>query len=330
MASFRCGPVSNGTHPSAQQKRNDRTHKKSYLLGVSLSHLRTFVEVYRRRSLTVAARMLDLTQPAVSQQIAALETLLGRPLFERHARGVRPTAVADDLAASLGDRLDQAEAALASVRARSTRLSGTVHLAAPSEYLAEQVAGRLKPLVEAGLEMRLHVGGREALYAMLLDDRVHLALTASRLDDSRLAYQRVGTERLVAVAAPAEARRILAGPTLAEGLNACPHLAYDLERPLIRTWLDANGLDTPAQLPIATAPDLRVIRAMLRAGLGWSVVPDYLLLEDLREGVLVEIPAPAATPENAFHLAWVRSALRHPRVAAARDVLGQVLRVGAG
>ncbi|MBS7788512.1 LysR family transcriptional regulator [Roseococcus sp. SDR] len=297
---------------------------------MSLSHLRTFVEVYRRRSLTVAARMLDLTQPAVSQQIASLESLLGRPLFERHARGVRPTAVADDLAASLGDRLDQAEAALASVRARSSRLSGTVHLAAPSEYLAEQVAGRLKPLLAAGLELRLHVGGKEALYAMLLDDRVHLALTASRIEDPRLAYEQVGTERLLAVAAPTEARRILAGPTLADGLNLCPHLAYDLERPLIRTWLDANALDAPAHLPGATAPDLRVIRAMLRAGLGWSVMPDYLLTQDLRDGVLVEIPAPIATPENAFYLAWVRSALRHPRVAAARDALVRVLRAGAG
>ncbi|MBK1660213.1 LysR family transcriptional regulator [Paracraurococcus ruber] len=296
---------------------------------MSLAHLRTFIEVYRRRSLTGAARMLGLTQPAVSQQVASLETLLGRPLFERHARGVRPTAVADDLAASLGDRLDQAEAALASVRARSTRLSGTVHLAAPSEYLAERVAGRLKPLVEAGLELRLHVGGKDALYAMLLDDRVHLALTASRLEDRRLAYQRVGTERLVAVAAPAEARRILAKPRLADGLNACPLLAYDLDRPLIRAWLDANGLGPPTQLPVATAPDLRAIRAMLRAGLGWSVLPDYLLRADLRDGVLVEIPAPATTPENAFHLVWVRSALRHPRVAAARDALSRALAVDA-
>lgn len=69
---------------------------------MSLVHLRTFVEVHRRGSISEAARLLGLTQPAVSGHIATLEAQLGRPLFQRHARGVVPTAIADDLAASLG------------------------------------------------------------------------------------------------------------------------------------------------------------------------------------------------------------------------------------
>ncbi|MFM9625973.1 LysR family transcriptional regulator [Streptomyces turgidiscabies] len=40
---------------------------------MSLSRLRTFVEVYRQRSISGAARALNLTQPAVSQHIAVLK-----------------------------------------------------------------------------------------------------------------------------------------------------------------------------------------------------------------------------------------------------------------
>ncbi len=290
-------------------------------MGMSLLHLRTFIEVYRQRSLTGAARALGLTQPAVSQQIASLEAQLGRPLFERHARGVRPTTIADDLAASLGQTLDAAEAALAAVRARSMRLSGTVHIAAPSDFLSEFVAGRLKPLVEAGLDLRLHIGGKEALYAMLLDDRVHLALTASRPEDRRLAHKQIGLERLIAVAAPTVAQAVATRASLDEGIKAVPYLAYDLDRPLIRTWLEANGLGPPDRQPAVTAPDLRAIRTMLEAGLGWSVMPDYLVIAAIRAGALMEIRAPVVTPENAFYLVWARSALRHPRVAFARDAL---------
>ena len=43
--------------------------------------LRTFLAVYRAGTFTRAAHELHLTQPAVSLQIRALETQVGKPLF---------------------------------------------------------------------------------------------------------------------------------------------------------------------------------------------------------------------------------------------------------
>nr|WP_306336498.1 LysR family transcriptional regulator [Streptomyces sp. KL118A] len=60
---------------------------------LSTGWLRTFLDVARHGSFTVAARELGWTQSAVSRQIAALEAALGgAPLFDRLPRGVRPTA----------------------------------------------------------------------------------------------------------------------------------------------------------------------------------------------------------------------------------------------
>lgn len=286
---------------------------------MSLQQLRTFVEVYRRRSLSDAARALGITQPAASQHIASLETQLGHPLFDRHSRGVRPTAIAEDLARAIGGSLDVAEAALAAARARSIRTSGTVHIAAPSDMLGEMIAPRLGPLLAAGLDLRLHIGGRDALYAMLLDDKVHLGFTASQPDDARLAYHKVGTEDLRAVAAPAVVERIGRG-ALAEALDEVPHLAYDLDRPLVRNWLEANSIAV-SRPPALTAPDLRVLRSALCAGLGWTVLPGYLTDADRAACTLVEIAAPVSVPTNSFYLVWAKSSLRHPRVALARDAL---------
>jgi DNA-binding transcriptional LysR family regulator len=290
---------------------------------MSLTQLRTFIEVYRRHALSEAARVLGMTQPAASQHIASLEAQLGHPLFDRHARGVRPTAIADDLAAAIGDSLDVAETALATARARSAQIAGTVHIAAPSDLLSEMVAPRLGPLLEAGFNLRLHIGGREALYAMLLDDKVHLGLTASLPTDGRLAYRQLGAERLIAVAAPSVAQSIAALP-LVEALNRVPHLAYDLDRPLIRAWLTTNCIEL-SRLPTLTAPDLCILRAGLRAGFGWTVLPDYLVTEDRARQTLVEIAAPLSVPTNPFYLVWAKAALRHPRVAAARNALVKAL-----
>ncbi|MDR6114733.1 MULTISPECIES: LysR family transcriptional regulator [unclassified Sphingomonas] len=286
---------------------------------MSLPQMRTFIEVYRRRSLSDAARALSITQPAVSQHIASLEAQLGHPLFDRHARGVRPTVIADDFAASIGGSLDRAEAALAMARARSVRISGTVHIAAPSDLLGEMITPRLGPLLDSGLDLRLHIGGRDALYAMLLDDKVHLGITASQPEDARLAYQEIGREDLRAVAAPAIAERIARMP-LREALNTVPYLAYDLDRPLVRNWLEANQIEV-TRLPALTAPDLRVLRSGLCAGLGWTVLPGYLTSAERTACTLVEIAAPVCVPTNALYLVWAKSSLRHPRVALARDAL---------
>src|SRR3954447_25632100 len=61
--------------------------------------LLTFREVARRTSFSRAAEALALTQPAVSQQVAALEREVGTPLLDRRPggltlpkRGERPRA----------------------------------------------------------------------------------------------------------------------------------------------------------------------------------------------------------------------------------------------
>ena len=80
---------------------------------MSITQLRSFVEVYRQHPVSKAARALGLTQPAVSGHIASLETQIERKLFIRHARGVKPTLIADELAARATEALDKAESALA-------------------------------------------------------------------------------------------------------------------------------------------------------------------------------------------------------------------------
>ncbi|APX12569.1 LysR family transcriptional regulator [Tateyamaria omphalii] len=295
---------------------------------MNLQTLRSFVEVHRRGSISDAARGLGLTQPAVSQHVAALEAQLGRPLFVRRARGMAPTPLADDLAQQIGDGLDRAEAALATLKARSTSLTGTVHIAGPAELMAEWMAQPLSALWQAGLQIRLQFGGRDALYDMLRGGRVDLACTASKPADPQLDAARIGSERLLLVAAPALAARLNDAADLQTALRQEGYVSYDSNLPLIRTWCAANGIDLGPVMPVVTAPDIRALRAYAEAGAGWSVIPDYLCVRALDERTLVEVAAPAETPEASFYLVWNKSALRHPRVAFARQTLLDAMQEG--
>ena len=65
--------------------------------GLNLDHVRAFTEVARLGTFSAAAEQLNLTQPAISQQIAQLEKRLGVALVERLARRAMPTAAGLEL-----------------------------------------------------------------------------------------------------------------------------------------------------------------------------------------------------------------------------------------
>jgi len=83
-----------------------------------LKDLDALLTVIEAGSMARAAQRLALTQPAVSKAVAGMEAVLGVPLLERDARGVRPTAFGEALAArarAMLDELGQAERDLAHI-----------------------------------------------------------------------------------------------------------------------------------------------------------------------------------------------------------------------
>ena len=86
-----------------------------------LRHLQVFREVARLGSLSAAAESLAYTQPAVSQQMAALERRARMPLLERTTRGVRLTDAGEAL-------LRHAEAILAEQRLAERELEAIAGL----------------------------------------------------------------------------------------------------------------------------------------------------------------------------------------------------------
>ncbi|WP_058971097.1 LysR family transcriptional regulator [Type-D symbiont of Plautia stali] len=288
---------------------------------MSLVRLRTFMEVYRQRSISGAARALNLTQPAVSQHISGLEVAVGRPLFERQVHGVTPTAVADDLAADIGNSLDTAESALSSARARSMDVGGTLQIIGHADFMAEKLAGELLPLLESGIRVHMHTGDGPLVSQMVIEGHCDLGITAHPVTDSRLKGEVIFRDRVIAVAAPAVAARLAQSDDFAADLIKEPLLAYDLKLSLIDHWLDKNRIKYHTLLPAMVGQDLRGQRSLLSRGFGWSVMPQFLCQAQIEQGELVCLTAPVGDTEICYNLIWLPSALRQPRVAHARQAL---------
>ena len=148
------------------------------LKDIDLNLLRLFDAVYRTRNVSRAAELLDLTQPAASQGLSRLRTLIHDPLFMRTAGGVQPTPKAQRLAGPVREALATLEQALGETAgfdpAQSTR-SFHIHMSdiGESRFLPElMVALRERA---PGVRMETRPVPREEIPAALDEGRIDFA-----------------------------------------------------------------------------------------------------------------------------------------------------------
>jgi LysR family nitrogen assimilation transcriptional regulator len=98
--------------------------------------MRYFVAIVDHGSLTRAAEVVCVAQPALSQQLAALEEEFGVPLVHRGAKGVRPTEAGKTLYRHIRNILRQVEMAGADVRVAGSEISGNVAIGLPTTAAA--------------------------------------------------------------------------------------------------------------------------------------------------------------------------------------------------
>ncbi|WP_249998567.1 LysR family transcriptional regulator [Actinoplanes sp. M2I2] len=117
------------------------------MADLTLLGLRVVVEVARSGSFTGAAQALGYTQSAISRQISAVEAAVGSPMFERQARGVRPTAAGEALLRHARRVLAQLEAAEREMAGLRDQLAGHLTVSAYPTAAASVVPraiGRLR------------------------------------------------------------------------------------------------------------------------------------------------------------------------------------------
>jgi DNA-binding transcriptional LysR family regulator len=148
--------------------------------GMTLLGLRVVVDVARRGSFTATADALGYTQSAVSRQVGAMEAAVGSPLFERWARGVRPTPACEALlkhARHIVVHLEAAELEIAGLR---DRVAGRLAVGAYPTAAASLVPGAIARLRSAhpALTVALGEAGSPAQLRRLRAGRIEVAVIA--------------------------------------------------------------------------------------------------------------------------------------------------------
>ncbi|WP_394941805.1 LysR family transcriptional regulator [Psychromicrobium sp. YIM B11713] len=296
---------------------------------MNFEHLRTFVTVYRAGSLTEAANLLGISQPTVSAHIQSLEAVFGFALFVRNHSGVSATGKGSELARELAAHVDALDD-IAALSASASTQPRAIHIGGPAELLGTMVMPRLRELSEAvGAPLWFEFGLADDLLEELRTGSLDAVISAIRPRINGITATALYDEEFVLVAAPAWQQ--LSDSAVTSDINRwtqIPVIAYAENLPIVRRYWRTVFGRRPQELRLsAVVPDLRSIRSALIAGAGMSVLPHYLVTEDLKNGALTLLHTPEFAPLNTVHLATRSGDIsRIPRLRSLADELSRIIR----
>ncbi len=258
----------------------------------TLRQLRTFVAVAERGSITEAARALNLTQPAASQQLREVERQLGTRLLDRAGGRLVPTA--SGLAALGPARQALAAAAEVAAVAQAVRAGkvGRVRLgtgATACIHLLPKALAAVRARLP-GLEIVVATGNTPDILRRVEEGALDLGLvTMPRQMPRTLAATLVRRDALAALLPEALAASAAFTPA---ALAALPLILYEPggdTRGIVDAWFRRAGL---APKPIMELGSVEAIKVLVGSGLGASVLPRMALEQPVPGAVARELRPP--------------------------------------
>jgi DNA-binding transcriptional LysR family regulator len=227
--------------------------------------LHYFVVFAREKSLSSAARQLDVDHVTVSRRITSLEASLGRKLVDRRPRAYTLTAGGERIA-MLGARIEEKVLAIGrSARNAHQELSGEVSVSAPPLMATHMIGPRLGYLHRKHPRIRLRLIGETRMASLTRD--TDLAIRLSRPTAANLVCRRIGTVHFALYAS----HEYLA----AHSAETFEYIAYDdsMKDSGQQLWLEANAAHRPI---VFRSNNLETQWAAARAGVGIAALPLYL------------------------------------------------------
>ena len=133
------------------------TFLNRFMVRTKLRDMQILVRLIELGSMSRAAQASNMTQPAVSQLVAELESMLETDLFFRHSRGVEPTEAAMDLLPVARRILRALEDGVEAVANRIHEQSGVVRVSASPAAQGGMLQGKLDAFAQKYPDIQVHI-----------------------------------------------------------------------------------------------------------------------------------------------------------------------------
>lgn len=253
------------------------------------SELKAFVLVGTARGFSSAARTLGVATSSVTRLVDALEERVGTPLLNRSTRSVTLTDAGQGYFEKAVFILEQLEAADDAASAREGEPHGLLRVTAPVTFCTMYVAPMLGEFGRRYPKLQLDIQLSDSISNMV-DDSIDLAIRIGANDQQPnfIARRLTGHERRVC-ASPAYLTTYGIPQVPIDLLqHNCLQFAYGVTRRGWRLQRDQDVEDIPVRGTLSVN-NSEVLRQVILDGAGIALLPDWLVREDLRSGVLIRL-----------------------------------------
>jgi len=286
--------------------------------GVSLRQLKAFAAVARHQSFVRAAEELHLTPPAVSLQIGQLESEVGLPLFDRRGKRVALTMPGEYLlvyARRMLATLKEAEDAMARLTgAQSGRI--TIGMVSNAKYFLPRLLARFRD-VHRGVELRMELGNRERLIAMLRDGEVDLAVMGRPPREMAVRAEQFAEQPHAVVAAPAH--RLAASRAIAPAMLSSEEFIVretgSGTRAAMEQYFREHGIAPPQ---VMTSTSNETIKQAVMANMGLAFLSLHTCGLELQQRLLVVLDVPGLPMPRRWHVVHMQGKPLSPPAEALR------------
>lgn len=251
---------------------------------MEFNQLRSLVSVAELSSISLAANHLHLSPPAIHKQLKLLESELDIQLYEKVGRSLQLTQAAEVLLPYFKDILAQHDSAMSAIEEWKGAKRGLVRIGTgPTSYVMPAVLERFRR-INPGIDIVVETGNTP----VLLED-----LSRGSLDLSFLVSGALGEAQDISVETTWEFELVIVSHL--SNLPSCPHLKELQKYPFILfrkgsrmqdpidRYFAANGFEPRVSMRLDSSD---MIKAMVRAGLGISMLPLWVIDRDLKDGKL--------------------------------------------
>jgi DNA-binding transcriptional LysR family regulator len=238
-------------------------------------------------SFTAAGEKLHVSQSAISRQILLLEEELGEPVFHRIGRRIRITPAGESLL-QLSHRVFQdLQETVSTISEKRDSLSGTIRLVGGMTvclYVFPTLLAEVRR-VHPHLDLKVTVGSAERSIAMLRSGAGDLGMITLPVEATDLVTVPVLEEELLLITYPAHplARKKAIAPADLDGQDFVLFETGSITRRLVEQFFAREGVHAEV---IMETENVEIIKAMVRNGLGISIIPSQAAASDVKAGQL--------------------------------------------